>query len=44
LIEPRLDEPDQARPLVARLGWLAFYWTVSIVVLGVIAMILRWWL
>jgi hypothetical protein len=44
LIGPRLEEPDRARPLWARLAWLSFYWLVSIALLGVVAMILRWWL
>ena len=44
MIEPRLDEPDRERPLAARLGWMAFYWLVSVALLGAIAAIIRWWL
>jgi hypothetical protein len=44
LIEPRLDEPDRPRPLIVRLGWMLVYWASSVALLGVVAMLLRWWL
>jgi len=44
LIEPLLDEPERPRPIWAKLGWLAFIWAVSVAVLGVVAMLLRWWI
>jgi hypothetical protein len=44
LIEPRLEEPEQGRSLLARLAWLGVYWLASIALLGAVAMILRWWI
>lgn len=36
-------EPPQ-RPLWQRLAWMAGLWLASVAVLGVVAMIIRWWL
>jgi hypothetical protein len=44
LIEPRLEEPARPRPLARRLGWMLLYWLLSVAALGVVAMLLRWWL
>jgi len=44
LIEPRLDPPDEQRPLAVRLGWLALIWAASVAALGAVALVLRWWL
>ncbi|MEP7006800.1 MAG: DUF2474 family protein [Sphingomonas bacterium] len=35
---------DTAGPLWKRLAWVAAIWAMSVVALGVVAMILRWWL
>ena len=44
MIEPRLDEPGEPRPLAVRLGWMALYWLASVALLGAVAAVLRWWL
>ena len=38
-----MDEP-QDRPLWQRLGWMFAIWLASIIALGSIAMVIRWWL
>jgi hypothetical protein len=35
--------PEEA-PLVRRLGWMALIWAVSIAALGLVSLLLRWWL
>ena len=35
---------DALGPLWKRLAWMAAIWAMSVVALGVVAMILRWWL
>ena len=31
-------------PLLRRLGWMALIWAISVCALGVVSLILRWWL
>ena len=38
-----MDEPEQ-RPLLNRLGWMALIWLASIIALGSVAMVIKWWL
>ena len=38
-------EPDRAPgPLWQRLGWMMAIWAGSVLALGVVAMVIRWWL
>ncbi|MXO70933.1 DUF2474 family protein [Alteraurantiacibacter buctensis] len=32
------------RPLLVRLAWMAGIWATSVAVLGLVAMVIRWWL
>jgi hypothetical protein len=34
---------DEA-PLLRRLGWMALIWASSVTLLGVVSLLLRWWL
>ena len=34
----------EASPLWKRLAWMAAIWTASVLALGIVAMLLRWWL
>jgi hypothetical protein len=44
LIEPRLEPPSGPRPLWLRLGWLLLIWGASTAALGLVAMLIRFWL
>jgi hypothetical protein len=35
---------EPAAPLWQRLGWLVLIWTLSVLALGVVASIIRWWI
>jgi hypothetical protein len=35
---------QSAGPLWKRLAWMAAIWTMSVLALGVVATLLRWWL
>ena len=35
---------EHPAPLWQRLGWLAAIWLMSVLALGLVASILRWWL
>jgi hypothetical protein len=37
-------QAETAAPLWKRLAWMAAIWVMSVVALGVVATILRWWL
>jgi len=37
-------ESGTAGPLWKRLAWMAAIWVMSVLALGVVATILRWWL
>jgi hypothetical protein len=39
-----LSEPAQPSPLWKRLAWMAAIWATSVVALGMVALILRWWI
>jgi hypothetical protein len=31
-------------PFIRRLGWMALIWAASVSLLGVVSLLLRWWL
>ena len=31
-------------PLIKRLGWMALIWAASVSLLGVVSLLIRWWL
>jgi len=31
-------------PLIKRLGWMALIWAASVSLLGVVSLVIRWWL
>jgi hypothetical protein len=31
-------------PLIKRVGWMALIWAMSVSLLGVVSLLLRWWL
>ncbi|MEG3149780.1 DUF2474 domain-containing protein [Sphingomonas sp. ZT3P38] len=35
---------DEAGPLWKRLAWMAAIWAASVLALGIVAMLLKWWL
>ncbi|HEU5136046.1 MAG TPA: DUF2474 domain-containing protein [Steroidobacteraceae bacterium] len=37
------DSPESA-PLARRIGWMALIWAASVVALGVVSLIIRWWI
>jgi hypothetical protein len=41
-----LSEPadEKELPLLQRIGWMALIWVMSVTLLGVISLALRWWL
>jgi hypothetical protein len=42
-----MARPEQApreAPLLKRVGWMALIWAVSVTALGVVSLMLRWWL
>ncbi|MEP2723193.1 DUF2474 domain-containing protein [Roseibium sp.] len=36
--------PPEAKPLWQRLGWMAGIWLASVIVLGAVAYVIRFWL
>ena len=43
-MNPQLDHPASATPLWKRLAWMAAIWLGSVIALGVVAAIIRYWL
>jgi hypothetical protein len=39
---PSGDSPPST--MLKRIGWLALIWAVSVAALGVVSLIIRWWL
>jgi hypothetical protein len=37
-------DPAPEAPLVKRLGWMALIWAASVSLLGVVSLLLRWWI
>ncbi|MEO8017360.1 MAG: DUF2474 family protein [Pseudomonadota bacterium] len=35
---------SDSAPLWKRLGWMALIWAMSVTLLGVVSLVLRWWL
>lgn len=35
---------ERPAPLWQRLGWLVLIWTLSVLALGIVAGVIRWWL
>jgi hypothetical protein len=35
-------EPEA--PLLRRIGWMALIWAMSVTLLGVVSLMIRWWL
>lgn len=46
IIDPRLTgaEAAEAQPLWKRLGWMVAIWLASVLALGMVASVLRFWL
>ena len=42
---PRAPDPSpESAPLWKRIGWMTLIWAMSVALLGVVSLILRWWL
>jgi hypothetical protein len=37
-------DPMTEAPLIKRLGWMALIWAASVSLLGVVSLLIRWWL
>jgi hypothetical protein len=37
---PEIDEA----PFIKRLGWMALIWAASVSLLGVVSLLIRWWI
>jgi hypothetical protein len=37
-------DPVDDAPLAKRLGWMALIWAASVSLLGVVSLLLRWWI
>lgn len=46
IIDPRLEGADRAEttPFWQRLAWMAAIWLASVLTLGAVAMVIRYWL
>jgi hypothetical protein len=42
--DARPEEAPREAPLLKRVGWMALIWAVSVAALGVVSLMLRWWL
>jgi hypothetical protein len=40
----RVPRGSMEAPLVKRIGWMALIWAVSVSLLGVVSLLIRWWL
>jgi len=41
---PMLSRDSDEAPLLKRLGWMALIWAASVSLLGVVSLMIRWWL
>jgi hypothetical protein len=41
MVSPR---EEAKAPFARRLGWMALIWAASVTLLGVVSLIIRWWL
>jgi hypothetical protein len=35
---------EMEAPLIKRVGWMALIWAISVSLLGVVSLMIRWWL